>query len=196
MLAALGTCVSPAIEAAPPAASAATPAPAPSARPAGDFVFDRALVQGAAVTGIAPAGTVSLSFNGADVPLAPDGRFMIAFDRDAAAEAVIAATLKNGSVISTTLAVAPRSWKIENVNTPLRPSVPNETYLALRKPELEAIAAARAQHNDSVGWRQKFTWPRQGRISGLFGSQRIYQDRKSTRLNSSHTDISRMPSSA
>ena len=33
-------------------------------------------------------------------------------------------------------------------------------------------------------------------VTNLFGTERRMGDRKSTRLNSSHTDISRMPSSA
>jgi len=57
----------------------------------------------------------------------------------------------------------------------MRPTKSSEAFLALRKPELEQIAAARAVVTDATGWRQRFVWPRVGRISGLFGSQRIYQ---------------------
>ena len=45
----------------------------------------------------------------------------------------------------------------------------------LRRPELARINAARAKVNDATGWRQKFIWPVKGRISGLFGSQRVYR---------------------
>ena len=41
---------------------------------------------------------------------------------------------------------------------------------------------------------QKFEQLRQDKISAMI--ERANRDRKSTRLNSSHTDISRMPSSA
>ena len=47
--------------------------------------------------------------------------------------------------------------------------------MALRLPELARIAEARAIRPESDGWRQRFIWPRRGRISGLFGAQRIYQ---------------------
>jgi murein DD-endopeptidase MepM/ murein hydrolase activator NlpD len=57
----------------------------------------------------------------------------------------------------------------------MRPTKSTEAFLALRKPELEAIAAARETVTTAQGWRQQFIWPRIGRISGLFGSQRIYQ---------------------
>jgi murein DD-endopeptidase MepM/ murein hydrolase activator NlpD len=51
----------------------------------------------------------------------------------------------------------------------------NEAYLALRRPELARIAASRSVDTGATGWRQRFLWPRVGRISGLFGSQRVYQ---------------------
>ena len=36
----------------------------------------------------------------------------------------------------------------------------------------------------------------QGQLSGLLVENAVHQDRKSTRLNSSHSSVSRMPSSA
>jgi murein DD-endopeptidase MepM/ murein hydrolase activator NlpD len=39
---------------------------------------------------------------------------------------------------------------------------------------LTQIEAARRVASDSEGWRQSFIWPARGRISGVFGSQRIY----------------------
>ncbi|MGB3803799.1 MAG: M23 family metallopeptidase, partial [Sphingopyxis granuli] len=40
---------------------------------------------------------------------------------------------------------------------------------------LAQIRAARAVQADSDGWRQTFRWPATGRLSGFFGSQRVYQ---------------------
>ncbi len=37
------------------------------------------------------------------------------------------------------------------------------------------MGAARARVVHSEGWRQSFIWPVHGRISGVFGSQRVYQ---------------------
>ena len=47
--------------------------------------------------------------------------------------------------------------------------------MRIREPELAAINAARAEQTGATGWREKFVWPVKGRISGLFGSQRIYR---------------------
>ena len=42
--------------------------------------------------------------------------------------------------------------------------------------EIAQINAARRQDTGSMGWRQPFMWPATGRISTLFGSQRIYRN--------------------
>jgi murein DD-endopeptidase MepM/ murein hydrolase activator NlpD len=139
------------------------------------FAFEGAIMQGGAVIGTAPAGTVELHLGSTIVPVDPDGRFLIAFDRDAAATATLVAKLTSGHLVQKVLSVAPRQWRIEQVDAPLRPTADEAAFMAVRKPELERIAAARAAGSDSKGWRQRFFWPRTGRISGLFGAQRVYR---------------------
>lgn len=140
-----------------------------------DFALQGPIVQGGVVTGIAPASTVALTLDGAPVSVAADRRFLIAFDRDALPQAVLIATRADGSVVTHTLTVAPGSWRIERIDAPLRPTRSTVAFLALRAPELERIAAARSIRSDSAGWRQHFLWPVTGRISGLFGAQRVYR---------------------
>ncbi len=150
----------------------------PSARPVEtrtDFQLTGAATQGGTLVGTAPAGTVALKLDAQLVPVDADGRFLIAFDRDAAPTARLIARLPDARTIERTLTVAPRAWQIERIDAPMRPTKSTEAFLALRKPELEAIAAAREIVTDAQGWRQRFIWPRIGRISGLFGSQRVYQ---------------------
>ncbi|WP_022682364.1 M23 family metallopeptidase [Sphingobium bisphenolivorans] len=146
-----------------------------SAQRSEQFYLSGAPVQGGALSGTAPAGAVELRFDGEPVPVDPDGRFLVAFDRDAGSEARLTARLADGRIVDRPLTVAPRAWRIERVNTPMRPVRDNQAFLAIRQPELARIAAARALTTDASGWRQRFLWPRIGRVSGLFGSQRIYQ---------------------
>lgn len=155
--------------------AASSAAPSASPPPATRIALTGTPIQGGTLIGIAPAGTVDLRFDGQPVPVDADGRFLIAFDRDAAPQASLSARLADGRTLDQALTVAPRAWRIEHVDVPLRPTKNSEAFLALRKPELEQIAAARAIVTDATGWRQRFIWPRTGRISGLFGSQRIYQ---------------------
>ncbi|TGX52917.1 M23 family metallopeptidase [Sphingomonas gei] len=133
------------------------------------------MVQGGAATGVAPRGTTLLSLNGAPVEIAADRRFLIAFDRDAPPTAMLAARLGNGSEVRQTLAIAPRAWDISRLDTLPKYPVPRPEFERARPAELAQINAARALRTDSQGWRQTFLWPAVGRISTLFGSQRVYR---------------------
>lgn len=179
-IALLATCTLPAMTrhqaAAAPAVPTATPSPTPGAAPVGKFKLEGQLIQGGVVLGTVPGGTTMLTFNGASVPIAPDGRFLVAFDRDAGPSATLVATLENGQQVTQALAVAPRSWAISRLaSTPKQP-IPQPEFEKRRPGELSQINAARAMQTDAKGWRQTFMWPVTGRISTLFGSQRIYQN--------------------
>ncbi|WP_448658733.1 M23 family metallopeptidase [Sphingomonas sp. CJ99] len=191
-LVALGSCVLPprilaSADAAPPSAAeiearlpaepaTVDPAMQPVAqRPANGFSLTGEIVQGGVVRGIAPAGATALTLDGKAVPMAADGRFLIAFDRDAPMQALLAATLGNGRQVVETLAVDRRAWRIERLNSLPRVSQPSAEFAARRPAELAQINAARRIASDSPGWRQDFIWPVTGRVSGLFGSQRVYR---------------------
>lgn len=153
-----------------------TPPAAPAARVVdnADFHLSGRIEQGGLAFGMLPGGTAKLMLGGKPVPVAPDGRFLVGFDRDAGPGAVLEAVLADGTIWRRALVVAPRAWQIESLPTLPRGTTPTPEFLARRKIELERIAAARAQDSGSIGWRQRFTWPVTGRISGVFGSQRIY----------------------
>lgn len=153
------------------------------------FRFDGQMIQGGALLATAPAGTKAVTLDGKAVRVADDGRFLIAFDRDAAPDAELVATLANGRRIAQILAIAPRAWRLERLDSLPRISQPSAEFQRRRPPELARIAAARAQASDVSGWRQQFVWPTTGRISGLFGSQRIYRGEPGS--YHSGTDIAR-----
>lgn len=136
--------------------------------------LDGAPSQGALLRGTAPRGVAALDLDGVKVPVAEDGAFLLGFNRDAPALGVLTVTFADGEVVSEPLAIAPRSWRVEYVAVAARGGVPSEAFMARRKPELDMIAAARLRASDSSGWRQPFIWPAQGRVSGIFGSQRVY----------------------
>ena len=140
------------------------------------FAYAGELTQGGWLKGSVPAGTVALTFNDVPVDVAPDGRFLVAFDRDAGPAAALVARLGDGRSIGVTLAIVPRAWQIENVAVGPRPgALPSEEYARRRAIELARINAARGLVTGSQGWRQDFVWPAIGRISGRFGAQRIYR---------------------
>lgn len=140
------------------------------------FVWTGEVTQGGWLRGLAPDGAVSLRFNGDPLPIGADGTFFIAFDRDAPAEAALTAQLESGQAINQRIAISPRAWRIEHVAVGPRPgAIPSEEYKRRRATELAQINAARAINAESNGWRQNFIWPVKGRLSGFFGSQRIYR---------------------
>jgi murein DD-endopeptidase MepM/ murein hydrolase activator NlpD len=137
--------------------------------------LDGAPVQGGLIRGSAPAGTLSLTLDGRDVPLAADGRFLLGFDRDSPPSALLEARLADGGRIERRLAVAPRAWPVQHVNMSRPSGGPTPEFQRIRESELRRIGEARTRRSASMGWAQAFVWPARGRLSGRFGSQRIYR---------------------
>lgn len=161
-----------------PAGVAVTPValPTPARLPqATRIALEGQAIQGGVMLGTAPAGTTRLTLNGAPVRVADDGRFILAFDRDAGTTASLVAERSDGSRVTQAIAVAPRAWRIERLNSLPRISQPSAEFQRRRGPELAQINAARAKDTGASGWRQQFLWPVTGRVSGLFGAQRIYR---------------------
>jgi murein DD-endopeptidase MepM/ murein hydrolase activator NlpD len=169
----LGGCVGARAPVAPPPPPPVT-LKAPAFAPA-EIPLTGRLEQGGVAFGRAPAGTISLKLGTETVPVASDGRFMLGFDRDAPAMLTLEARIAGGPIVTRQLAIAPHAWALERVNVPKRPNVTNAEFERLRAPEVARIVAARAADAESDGWSQDFAWPATGRISGVFGSQRIYR---------------------
>lgn len=156
-----------------PAPSAAPPATSPSIRE--DFSYAGELTQGGWIRGKAPSGTVSASLGDTPLELDAEGNFFAAFDRDAGPSELLVATLEGGRTVTSQISVSPRAWDIERVNVARRAGGASESFMRRRQPELDAIWDARTADSDADGWKEDFIWPLSGRISGRFGSQRIYR---------------------
>ena len=156
-----------------PVPKPALPPPAPD-RPA-QFLLNGKAIQGGVMLGTVPGGTQKLIFGGEEIPFDGEGNFIIAFNRDAPPSAIVSAQLAGGRTIDRRIDVTPRDWDIERVNIARSTSGPSEAFERIRAPEVAQIVAARKIRSGSTGWRQKFIWPVRGRISGMFGSQRIYK---------------------
>jgi hypothetical protein len=153
-----------------------SPVPTPSPPRPAVFTVSGELTQGGWLRGKAPDGTVSLKLGDKAVSVAPDGIFFVAFDRDSGTSMTLVARLDDGRDVARALTISPRAWNIEHVAVGPRPgSIPSAEYKRRRDAELARINAARAKDTQSQGWRQRFVWPVRGRISGNFGSQRIYR---------------------
>lgn len=161
----------------PTVAVAPVPTPTPTPTPTGPttFIFNGELTQGGWMRGQVPGGTRSARLGDQELTFDEDGRFFAAIDRDAGVEAVLVASLSDGREIRSPLAVSPRNWQIERVNIARSSGGASAAFMERRRPELAQINAARTVDANVRGWAQDFVWPLTGRISGQFGSQRIYR---------------------
>jgi murein DD-endopeptidase MepM/ murein hydrolase activator NlpD len=152
-------------------------APASSARAAKPLPYrlQGALVQGGLVTGWAiPGSTVTL--DGKSVPQNARGWFVLGFGRDHGATAELAVTTPQGGTFRRTLRIRQRTYKIQRLTLPKRYVDKIDPKSALYKRlerEYLMIKKARERQTAAAFFRQGLIWPVKGRISGVFGSQRI-----------------------
>jgi murein DD-endopeptidase MepM/ murein hydrolase activator NlpD len=123
--------------------------------------------------GVSSPGSQVL-LDGAEIMVSADGHFVIGFDRDETGERTLWVREPDGLEKTLTLTVAPREYEIERVDG-LPPSTvtPDPAALERIRRETEMVAAARARRDQRTDYAEGFTWPAGGRISGVYGSQRI-----------------------
>jgi murein DD-endopeptidase MepM/ murein hydrolase activator NlpD len=140
-----------------------------------DFKLAGRLIQGGLVRGVAPIGTAALMLDGAPVKLGLDGAFVIGFGPEAKAASVLTANLADGRTQTRTLIIAARQYNEQRVDgVPPRTVEIPESLKARRAGEIAQVRAARGQISDRRDWQQDFMWPVTGRISGVYGSRRVY----------------------
>jgi murein DD-endopeptidase MepM/ murein hydrolase activator NlpD len=108
------------------------------------------------------------------IMVSSDGRFVVGFDRDETGERILRVRDAAGAEQSLTLAVAPREYQIERVDgLPPQTVTPDPEAAERIREEAAMVAAARARRDARADYAAGFAWPAAGRISGVYGSQRI-----------------------
>nr|WP_316628752.1 M23 family metallopeptidase [uncultured Brevundimonas sp.] len=145
-----------------------------AATPARALDLTGTFTQGGLITGKVTPGT-KLTLDGAPVALARDGRFIIGFGRDAGAKSVLRAVPPAGKPQVHEISVKPRTYKVQRIDglpdRKVTPRAPED--LARIKSDIRQIAAVRGRTTLETFFDRGFVWPVEGRISGVFGSQRI-----------------------
>jgi murein DD-endopeptidase MepM/ murein hydrolase activator NlpD len=130
--------------------------------------------QGSTFFGRAPEGT-QVWFNGRALRLDGEGAFVFGLDRDAPAEAELKIQLPGEPLPQTyRYPVAKRTYDIQRLEglPPKMVTPPAEVTARIQKDQ--RLAAAARQRDTAISdFTQNFIWPCLGRISGVFGSQRI-----------------------
>ena len=130
--------------------------------------------QGSLVIGMAAPGARA-TLDGAALPVAESGLFAFGFDRDHGPAARLVLSYPDGTSIERRLEVAPREWAIQRIDgLPQKYVTPPPETLARIAKERKLKTAARAARIGDTWFAQPFIWPATGPITGVFGSQRIY----------------------
>lgn len=144
------------------------------ADPATSVILQGDFVQGGLLRGQTLPGARA-TLDGEPVPVSADGKFLLGFGRDHGASALLVVTLDDGSMVRRAIDIGKRTFKIERIDGLDQSKVSGFTPEQLAKidADKQKKAAARALRADEPMWATDFSWPVTGRISGVFGSQRI-----------------------
>lgn len=129
--------------------------------------------QGAVIIGRVPSG-VAVEYKLRKLQLTQGGYFVIGLGRDAPAIATIT-TITAGKSEAHDFAVAARNYNIQRVEgVPQATVEPSKEQTERIAREAKLVAAARKADLELDFFTQKFQWPLIGPISGVYGSQRVY----------------------
>lgn len=140
---------------------------------AGTLKLDREPLQGALIIGrTEPGATVTI--DGSAVRVSNDGVFLLGFGRDAPSKARLSADFPDGSRTHRDLRVVQRSYDVQRVDG-LPPSKvsPSEEDMVRIRHDIALVKKARSRDDPREDFLAGFEWPVKGRISGVYGSQRI-----------------------
>lgn len=140
---------------------------------AGPLTLQGKMMQGGLVVGRAAPGS-RVTLDGRPVPVRGDGRFLIGFGRDAAPTATLEVVLPGGKTEARVLKVEAREYRIQRIEgLPPKMVTPPPEVLARIKADAAAIRSARETDTDRPFFDSGFIWPVKGRVTGVYGSQRI-----------------------
>ena len=135
--------------------------------------LDGAAIQGGLIFGkTSPGAQVQLDETG--VMVSPNGEFVIGFGRDETGERTLRVLEPTGEKETLTLSIALREYNIERVDgLPPKTVTPAPEALERIRKEAAMVSAARAMRDQRTDYEEGFAWPASGRISGVYGSQRV-----------------------
>ena len=152
--------------------------PAPTTlRDAADVLgirFPASVQQGAMVIGKVPTGS-TVRYANRDLRVTGYGSVVFGVGRDQSGAVTVEVQVPGAPTRSIDIAVTPRDWPIERINgVPPKTVNPPKAIADRIAREQAQVVAVRTRNDARTGFAQQFTWPVQGRISGRFGNQRVY----------------------
>lgn len=152
--------------------------PAPTTlRDAADVLgirFPASVQQGAMVIGKVPTGS-TVRYANRDLRVTGYGSVVFGVGRDQSGSVTVEVQVPGAPTRSIDIAVTPRDWPIERIHgVPPKTVNPPKAIADRIAREQAQVVAVRTRNDARTGFAQQFTWPVQGRISGRFGNQRVY----------------------
>ncbi len=134
---------------------------------------ENSLQPGGFYIGQAPDGN-RVFYGDRPLQLTTDNRFLLGFGRDADLQQHISLVDTNGRERVLTLQLQPRNYQIEKVDGISKKMMePSTADLRRIRHEANQVWNARQQLSQRMPFSEPFIWPLKGRISGIYGSQRI-----------------------
>ena len=130
--------------------------------------------QGALLKGRVDPGR-EVRLNGEPVEVTESGRFAIGFGRKADLNHELVVVGPDGETQTHRIELARRDYDIQRVEgVPDRTVNPDKKALKRIREEARRVARARRQTSRQEAFLEPFIWPVEGRITGVYGSQRFY----------------------
>jgi murein DD-endopeptidase MepM/ murein hydrolase activator NlpD len=131
------------------------------------------LIQGSLIRGKTDAN-VQVWLNGSPVEVSEEGSFVFGFGRDASNKHILSWQAA-GEKQDMPLVIKAREYKIDRIEGVAQKYVsPPQEVLARIREDNRAIANARATRSNLKDFLDDFILPAEGRISGVYGSQRVF----------------------
>lgn len=135
--------------------------------------LDGAIAQGGLVFGQAPEGS-QVWLDGEALMVSADGKFLIGFGRDDLEARQLEVKLPDGQRWSRSLKPEPRDFDIQRIDgLPSEQVTPRPEVLQRIRDDAAQARRARERRDPRTDWTDGFIWPVHGRITGVYGSQRI-----------------------
>ncbi|MCL2920155.1 M23 family metallopeptidase [Shewanella litorisediminis] len=130
--------------------------------------------QGSLIRGKVPPGA-NVSLNGTPLRVTPEGDFAFGVEREGELKQTLEVVYADGLTEIKPLTFARREYRISEVNGIAQKIMKPDPAAQERAAKDSAMTkAARAIDSDITAFAKPFIWPLTGRISGVYGSQRVY----------------------
>ena len=130
-------------------------------------------VQGGLVVGYVDPGS-RVTQDGKEIPVAPDGRFLLGFAYNAPPSSEIDIEQPDGESVTIPITVASRQFATEKIDhLPPGEVTPDAKAMKRIAAEREEVTAVQTKTTATPLFIHSFIWPATGIISGTYGSARI-----------------------